>query len=517
MSRELVIGARGSALSRIQAVLVGEALTRAHAGLRIRYAFSAAPADLPYAEAGDVPLPPHAATPIGTINRGGGFAVHLHDQLDATRIDLAVHSWKDLPLPERATTTIAATLPRADARDVLVFSRAGLERLLAGEGDGTLRVLSCSERRRTNLRPFLDWALPFRPRALEFPPVRGDIERRLGALLAGQGHAVVIAKAALDRMLLAPAPQFDATRERVRAALEHCRIMVVPLTANPAAPGQGALAIEVRRDRADLRALLEPINDAATFRLVREERAGLAALGDDDTPVGITALDIGFGDVEFRGGEYHGRRIDRIGLRRHEPLPLPRDAAAVWCGDEAGADPFRRVALAPPAPATDAATGLLVARAEALPAHWVPHERQCLWTPGLATWRRLAARGIWVNGSDESLGETAAADVRHFFPGLTRWIKLSHDSGFDPGRAELLPTYRLERVRAPLAIHDRTHFFWNSGSQFLEYLRAMPGLERAALHGCGPGNTLRVIRATLGAARVRPFLSAAQFRAELLA
>lgn len=517
--RPLVIGARGSALSRIQAVLVGDALARAHPRLQVHYAFSAAPADIPYAEAGDVPMPAHAATPVGAINRGGGFAVHLHDQLDAGTIDLAVHSWKDLPLPERATSTIDATLPRADARDVLVFSLEGLRRLAAGEGDGTLRVLSCSERRRTNLRPFLAWALPFRPRAIEFPPVRGDIERRLAALHAGRGHAVVIAKAALDRMLLAPSPRFDATRERVRAALEQCRIVVVPLTANPAAPGQGALAIEVRRDRADLRALLAPVNDTATFRLVQKERAQLAALGDDDTPVGITALDLGFGDVEFFGGEYAGQRVERVGLRRHAPLPRPRDPAALWCGDAPGADPFRRVPLDAPPPATDAATGLLVARAEALPAHWSPHERQCVWTPGLATWRRLAARGIWVNGSDESLGETAAADVRHFFPGLTRWIKLSHDSGFDPGSAELLPTYRLERVRPPQAVHDRTHFYWNSGSQFLEYLGAMPGLAQAALHGCGPGNTLRVIRATLGATapNVRPFLSAAQFRNELLA
>ncbi|MFO1455326.1 MAG: hypothetical protein U1F18_03680 [Steroidobacteraceae bacterium] len=517
-SRRIVIGGRGSALSRIQAVLVGEALARAHPGLDVRYAFSAAPADLPYAEAGDVPMPAHACTPIGTINRGGGFAVHLHDQLDAGDIDVAVHSWKDLPLPERATTTIDATLPRADARDVLVFSRDALRRFAAGEGDGVLRVLSCSARRRSNLRPFLEWALPFRPRALEFPPVRGDIERRLAALHAGRGHAVVIAKAALDRMLLAPSPQFDATRARVRAALERCRLMVVPLAANPAAPGQGALAIEVRRDRVDLRALLATVNDAATFRLVQAERARLATLGDDDTPIGITALDLGFGDVEFFGGEYQGQRVDQVGLRRHAALPRPRSAAAVWCGDAHGADPFRRLPLEP-APATDAATGLLVARAEALPARWTPHERQCIWTPGLATWRRLAARGIWVNGSDESLGETAAAEVRHFFPDMTRWIKLSHDAGFDPGRAELLPTYRLERVRAPLAVHDRTHFFWTSGSQFLEYLRAMPGLAQAALHGCGPGNSLRQLRATLGAQapNVRPFLSAAQFRSELLA
>lgn len=518
MSRRIVVGARGSALSRIQALMVGAALERQHGDLEVRYAFSAAPADLPYAEAGDVAMPAHAATRIGDINRGGGFARHLHGQLEAGDIDLAVHSWKDLPLPERAATTIAATLPRADARDVLVFSLVALERLRAGtDGDGVLRVLSCSERRRTNLRPFLDWALPFRPSAVEFPPVRGDIERRLDALLAGKGHALVIAKAALDRMLAAPSPRFDGTRQRVRTALGQCRIMVVPLAANPAAPGQGALAIEVRRDRADLHALLEPVNDLATFRLVQQERARLAALGDDDTPVGITALDLGFGDVEFVGGEFGGQRVDAVGLHRHAALPRPRRAADLWCGDAPGADPFRRVPIDVPVPATDAGTGLLVARADALPAGWRPHERQCIWTPGLATWRKLAARGIWVNGSDESLGETAAADVRHLFPALHRWVKLSHESGFDPGRAQLLPTYRLERVRAPLEVHNHTHFFWNSGSQFLEYLRAAPGLERAALHGGGPGNTLRILRATLGGHGVQAFLSAAQFRAELCA
>jgi hydroxymethylbilane synthase len=517
VSRRLVVGARGSALSRIQARLVGAALQREHPGLEVQYAFTAAPADLPYVEAGEVAMPAHAATPIGTINRGGGFALHLHEQLEAGAIDVAVHSWKDLPLPGREATTIAATLPRADARDVLVFSNAALARLASGADGGVLHVLSCSARRRTNLRPFLDWALPFRPAAVEFPPVRGDIERRLGALLSGQGHALVVAKAALDRMLAAPSPEFDGTRARVRAALEQCRIMVVPLVANPAAPGQGALAIEVRRDRGDLQALLEPVNDLPTFRLVQQERARLATLGDDDTPVGITALDLGFGDVEFVGGEFDGRRVDAVDLHRHAPLPRPRRAADVWCGDAPGADPFRRVPLDGAAPATAPDTGLLVARADALPPGWTPHEQQCVWTPGLATWRKLAARGVWVNGSDESLGETAAADVRHLFPSLQRWTKLSHDSGFDPGRAELLPTYRLERVRALLPVHGHTHFFWNSGSQFLEYLRAWPGLERAALHGSGPGNTLRILRATLGEARVRPFLGAAQFRAELCA
>jgi hydroxymethylbilane synthase len=160
--------------------------------------------------------------------------------------------------------------------------------------------------------------------------------------------------------------------------------------------------------------------------------------------------------------------------------------------------------------------GLLVARADALPSHWTPGDTQVVWSAGLATWRRLAARGVWVSGSDESLGETAARAAHLLFPDVQRWLKLTHADGYDPPIGERVATYRLEQVRAPLPVHDYTHFFWRSGSQFMAYLRAFPGLERA-WHGCGPGNTWRQLRELLPMDRVQPFLSAGQFCAELAA
>lgn len=517
MTTRIVIGARGSDLSRVQALQVGAALQQRDRALRVEYAFSAAVADVPYA--GQPDLVPGAPVDmnLGRINGAGGFTIHLHEQLESGRIDLAVHSWKDLPLPERARTGVIATLPRADARDVLVVRAAAVDRLRRGAfAEEPFRVLSCSARRRVNLDPFLRWALPGPVAQPLFVPVRGDIERRLRALLEGDEHALVVAKAALDRLLDAPLPRFAAVRARIRALLAACRVMIVPLVVNPAAPGQGALAIESLRGRADLAARLAEVNDARSFELVARERAQLARLGDDETPIGISALDLPFGEVEFLRGDGADGPVERVTLtRRGAPLPRPRSSAAVWVGDAEGADPFERVAV-PGLVTPPARVGLLVARAEALPSHWTPADTQVVWSAGLATWRRLAARGVWVSGSDESLGETGARAAHLLFPDVKRWLKLTHAEGYDPPIGERVATYRLEEVRAPLPVLDCTHFFWRSGSQFMAYLRAFPGLERA-WHGCGPGNTLRQLRDLLPAGRVQPFLSAGQFRAELAA
>jgi hydroxymethylbilane synthase len=229
----------------------------------------------------------------------------------------------------------------------------------------------------------------------------------------------------------------------------------------------------------------------------------------------VLALAQSFGEVEFVRGEHHGARIDRTTLRR-SGTALPRAARAdqLWYGDADGADPFERIEVPTTAQMPSAGTGLLVARADALPLHWRPDASHFVWTAGLTTWRKLAARGIWVAGTDDSLGETGGRDAQRLFPDVTRWLKLSHESGWDSPFAQRLATYRLRATRPLLPVEGRTHFFWRSGSQFLEYLRRYPGLADHAWHGCGPGNSLRQLSPMLAADRLRPFLSATQFAAE---
>lgn len=498
--RPIVLGARASVLAQVQARQVGELLRARNPGLQIEYSFLSSPGDREL----DTPLP--------ELLRKGGFTGDLGVALRASAIDIAVHLWKDLPFSQHPDSYIAGTLPRADTRDVLLVKRAWL----ASRDCSELRVLSSSARRRTNLSGFLQWALPIKPPRVTFVLARGDCEARIAQLMDGDAAALVVAKANIDRLLESTAAEFAGVRARVREVLDACEIMVLPLALNPTAPGQGALALEIRRDRAGLAALLAEVNDEATFARVIAERARLAPTGDEDHPLGVSIVPIHCGEVEFTRGQKGGQWIQSAELRRHDsPLPPATNAHAVWTGDEGSADRYRRVALQVRHDQfADARIGLFVARSEAWPEGFSPRPGQVVWSAGIDTWRRLAARGIWVHGSDESLGEGSAAALRSLFPRVQRWVKFSHEQGYDSPFSERIPTYRLERC-APLAdLTGRTHFFWRSGAQFYDYLQANPEI-RGAWHGCGPGNTFSMIRAAIGEERVRAFLSADVFRQEV--
>jgi hydroxymethylbilane synthase len=275
------------------------------------------------------------------------------------------------------------------------------------------------------------------------------------------------------------------------------------------------LALELRRDGGAHAARLAAINDSDTFELVQRERALTAQLGADDSPLGVTLQRHAYGDIEFVRGEHQGQPLSHVRLlRRGAGLPSVAHATQLWTGDDTGTALFERLEINEAPRCWTARTGLLVARSEALPEGSRISDAAVVWTAGLTTWRRLAARGYWVTGSDESLGETAAAAVRELFPDVTHWVKLSHELGFDTPLASRIATYRLQPKNLPEPVHNHTHFFWRSGSQFREYLRAFPGLAQA-WHGSGPGNTLRIVQGALGSARVKAFLSAQQFRAEL--
>src|SRR6187455_3162229 len=228
--RPIVLGARASVLAQVQARLVGDALVARNPGLEVEYSFLSSPGDREL----DTPLP--------ELLRRGGFTGDLGVALRANAIDIAVHLWKDLPFATHPQTHVAATLPRADTRDLLLVKRSWL----SGRDQGELRVLSSSARRRTNLSGFLQWALPVKSPRVTFVLARGDCEARLKQLMDGDAAALVVAKANIDRLLESQAPELESIRERTRAALDACEVMVLPLALNPTAPGQGALAIEIR-------------------------------------------------------------------------------------------------------------------------------------------------------------------------------------------------------------------------------------------------------------------------------
>ena len=193
------------------------------------------------------------------VGSKGMFTKEIEEALAASRIDLAVHSLKDLPTELPLGFALAATPPRADPRDVFVSANhASLAEL-----PRRARVGTSSQRRRAQLK-----ALRSDIQAVEF---RGNVDTRLRKLAEGQVDAILLAAAGLDRL-----GKTDWVRERLD-----------PQNFCPAA-GQGSLAIEIRSGDVETLAAVAFLDHADTRFAVTAERAALAALGGGcQVPIGI--------------------------------------------------------------------------------------------------------------------------------------------------------------------------------------------------------------------------------------
>jgi hydroxymethylbilane synthase len=231
----LRLGTRRSALALTQSQWVADAITAA----------TGTPVELVHiVTEGDV-----SATAIAQLGGTGVFVTAIRRALLDGEIDLAVHSYKDLPTAPEPGLALAAVPAREDPRDALV-ARDGLT---LGELPPGSTVGTGAPRRVAQLR-----ALGL---GLDVVPIRGNVDTRMARVAPGDLDAVVLARAGLARL-----GRLDAVTE----ALD-------PLQVLPA-PAQGALAVECRADDARTRELLAPLEDPATRAAVVAERSTLAAL-----------------------------------------------------------------------------------------------------------------------------------------------------------------------------------------------------------------------------------------------
>jgi hydroxymethylbilane synthase len=199
--------------------------------------------------------------PLAQIGGDGVFIAEIERALLERRIDLAVHSLKDLPTTQPDGLRLAVIGPREDARDVLIsripctLTSRGLS--FDGEDGATpVRIGTCSLRRAAQLR----WLCS----QVEILPIRGNVDTRLHKLEAGEYDAIVLAAAGLHRLEL-PNKLAD-------------RLTYFPLARFLPAPGQGALAVEAR-DESPYCELLAPLDDVDTRAAVSAERAFMRTLG----------------------------------------------------------------------------------------------------------------------------------------------------------------------------------------------------------------------------------------------
>lgn len=199
--------------------------------------------------------------PLAQIGGDGVFVTEIERALQERRIDLAVHSLKDLPTAQPDGLRIVVPGPREDVRDIFISQRPfqlderGLVPLDAAEKTA-VRIGTSSLRRTAQVRTLCPGA--------DILPLRGNVDTRIRKLLADQYDGIILAAAGLHRLNT----QSDLT----------AHLLYLPVEKLLPAPGQGALGLEIR-DEPEMRALLVPLTDREAQAATSAERMFMRRLG----------------------------------------------------------------------------------------------------------------------------------------------------------------------------------------------------------------------------------------------
>jgi hydroxymethylbilane synthase len=261
VSRKIILGSRGSELARAQTAIVTEALQRAWPALEVAVEIIKTWGDEQKAE------------PIDRrLGRKGLFTGEIACVLAAGKIDIAVHSAKDLPSDATPALEVRSVLPRAAVEDVLISkNRGGLMALPEGciVGTGSVRRQSQLRWRRPDLQTF---------------ELRGNVPTRLRKLEENSWEAIVLARAGIERLGHASWPR------GIRVGSRHFFADVLQTEFFLPAGGQGVIALQVRNDDSKTKEIVDLVNDLPTLLCLRAEREFLRLLqGDCGTPVAVLA------------------------------------------------------------------------------------------------------------------------------------------------------------------------------------------------------------------------------------
>jgi hydroxymethylbilane synthase len=255
--QEIVLGTRGSELALTQTRMVEEALARTRPLVKVATEIIRTTGD-----------PEHVAPSELDRREGrkGIFTAELERALMEKRIDVAVHSAKDLPSEMDNALTITAVLPRGAAEDLL------LRKSTAHAPVATIATGSVRRQRQTR------WSNP----AARVVGLRGNVPTRLRKFIESDWDAIILARAGLERLGFLP-PEFEFEGQKLFAE-------ILPPENFLSAGGQGIIALQTRAADWVAREIMSSIDDMETHLCLRAEREFLRLLqGDCDLPVGVHA------------------------------------------------------------------------------------------------------------------------------------------------------------------------------------------------------------------------------------
>lgn len=519
MLSELIIGSRKSSLAKFQTYLVASKLKRTFPDIQIKFRFLESQGDR------------DQTTPLWKMEGRSVFTQDLHKDLLAGNINCIIHSWKDLDLEDRGDTIVQSVLEREDPRDLLFFKKTSYDKFISQTSDkpNLINIATSSPRRERNLGIFLPKFLPnvIQNIPIQFNPIRGNIQTRFRKFIEQDFDGLVVAKAALDRMLEPEVlwdsnqnvtlisdedkKEFIENKNFLQNCIELCYFMVLPLSQNPNAPAQGALCVEYLKTDSAIQSIFNKLEDKSTGLTVEKEREILSQYGGGcHQKIGVSILDRDYGVIKFTRGltdsgiDIEDRRIlpksilnEKVDSSSARHPNNKYKSTEVWPPNKKMAERTRET-LKNEIPKNK---DLFVTRSNSLPNDFSPENefgfQKIIWTAGLKTWKDLADRNIWVNGSFDSLGENEKMGIDKLVNRPLDFIKLTHDTennSTNESKYPIFPTYKVSSPIVPDGFDPKAikAAFWRSTTEYDALTAIYPELLKVE-HFSGPGSTYKML------------------------
>ena len=515
----MIIASRQSDLAQIQARIVGQKLQSFCSD--IHYITRPSFGDLQK----DIDL--------RSTDSKGIFTQDFKDLLKHKECDVVVHSWKDLPIESDPDFEIFTIAPREDPRDIIFFKKSSLQKFLetppknseslSGNSQKThLALMTSSPRREYQIQTYLESYLPFSSVNFKFESLRGNIPTRFKKFIDSKNDALVMAKAAIDR-LMSPMdnknfdlPKIKNIQTQIQSVFENCFWMVLPLEDFPTAAAQGALALEVLKDSSTSK-IISKIHDPQIYEEVLEERSRHKDYGGGcHLALGVSCKNLKYGRLVYSSGKHKGQKenyklffphrklMDSFSLEQifsQTQLKVKRNKTHFYLSDIGPQNEFPFIEPKQESPQTSKPpkgklSEFIISRYDAhledlkwgKGPHWV-------WASGNKTWKRLAQDGYWVNGSLEGLGLDHKPQWKglNVLPHKSYWLTHKEAPCEDLNSIQALKTYHLEYDFSGLNLDQKFCFFWMSGYAFEQALERFPKIKDK-IHFCGLGRSANTLK-----------------------
>ncbi len=427
--------------------------------------------------------------PLWQLDGKDFFTKELDEALLSGRVDLVVHSYKDLGSVRPEGIALAAITKRTYAHDILLIKKSTIPLL---KDRKEFIVGTSSPRRMVNLEKNLADFLPFGSHLKVTPKVlRGNVNTRIEKLRNDDYDAIVLALPGIERLA-----HTESSRLQLQELLEGMTFMILPQSVFPSSAAQGALGMECLKNRSDNGELwnkLKLMEDKMTVEEVSRERKAFNEYGGGcHLAVGINVKSIDNFFLHNHRGVLNDEAV-KYTLLEGRDLPEFFVRPKVFNGLQTDDELVRKVTLDVD---LKQATHLYVTSKNCL--HALTSAPDSLWAAGVKSMKDLAAKGHWVNASADSLGDDELKKLRSgkaislMVDTKAELAVLTNDLGTSTlGKVVSCYTRRLEEKTSPEfddKINSTEVFYWTSFFQYQAYVAKYPQIIKR-IHVCGLGKT----------------------------